>query len=343
MDWCPFNWYRSSGDINAGTMSWFNNLQTTIRFQSWDAPVSQPGCWAYPDMLEVGRVSGPKSWNRAHFGAWCIVSAPLVLGMELTQEILEPVIDVITNKEAIAVNQAWAGHPGSLVWEQNLPPPAPPPPGSPLYVAAMDCEPSDKAQIGWVKEADNSIRFKGSCLDASDASQIQVKTCDGTATQNFTFDGTNIKNRDSCLDVWYFSGPRVDLYSCNNGYNQQFTLGSDGTLKEASGVFGQANVEGGGKCLGVTAVKPGSGSTSDLLQLWAKPQGSGAVAVLVINTAQDQNTTAQIDFSKLNMTSGSVKARDIWEQSDLPGTQSGSMTIPVPAQDSVFLLLTPVN
>ena len=44
-EWCPFNWYRSSGDINSGSMSWFHNLQTTIRFQSWDAPVSRPGCW----------------------------------------------------------------------------------------------------------------------------------------------------------------------------------------------------------------------------------------------------------------------------------------------------------
>ena len=36
-------------DINSDQMSWFNNLQTTIRFSE----VSQPGCWANPDMLEV--------------------------------------------------------------------------------------------------------------------------------------------------------------------------------------------------------------------------------------------------------------------------------------------------
>ena len=54
-------------------------------------------------------------WNRAHFGAWCIVSAPLVLGLELTAAKLTPIIDVITNQEAIAVNQNWAGHPGTLV------------------------------------------------------------------------------------------------------------------------------------------------------------------------------------------------------------------------------------
>ena len=87
--------------------SWYANLQTTIRFQTWEAPVSQPGCWAYPDMLEVGRVrsggagSEDPGWNRAHFGAWCIVSAPLVLGMDLTDEKLDPVLDVIGNKLAL--------------------------------------------------------------------------------------------------------------------------------------------------------------------------------------------------------------------------------------------------
>lgn len=62
-------------------------------------------------MLEVGRILGTDGkmdygWNRAHFGAWCVVSAPLILGMDVTkQEIVGPVIDIITNPEAIAVNQ----------------------------------------------------------------------------------------------------------------------------------------------------------------------------------------------------------------------------------------------
>ena len=126
-EWCPFNWYRTSGDINAGSSSWLYNLQTTIKFQSYDAPLSQPGCWAYPDMLEVGRVIEPLkgaflSWNRAHFGAWCVTSAPLILGLALTDEKLSPVLEVVTNEEAIAINQAWAGHPGMLVESVYAPP-----------------------------------------------------------------------------------------------------------------------------------------------------------------------------------------------------------------------------
>ena len=71
-------------------------------------------------MLEVGRVLAPDqpgtwfSWNRAHFGAWCVTSSPLILGLNLSDELLGPILDIIGNEEAIRVNQQWAGHPGGL-------------------------------------------------------------------------------------------------------------------------------------------------------------------------------------------------------------------------------------
>ena len=42
-DWCPFNWYRTSGDINSGALSWLTNLQTTTKFQDAKQPLSVPG------------------------------------------------------------------------------------------------------------------------------------------------------------------------------------------------------------------------------------------------------------------------------------------------------------
>jgi hypothetical protein len=48
-------------------------------------------------------------------GAWCTVSSPLTLGLNLLDPNLAKVIPFITNKEAIAVNQNYAGHPGFLV------------------------------------------------------------------------------------------------------------------------------------------------------------------------------------------------------------------------------------
>eukprot|EP00041_Stephanoeca_diplocostata_P027458 m.754988 g.754988 ORF g.754988 m.754988 type:complete len:449 (-) comp23179_c0_seq7:327-1673(-) len=112
---CPMNFWRVSGDINSAWESVMGNLQHTTPFQNASHPIAQPGCWAYPDMLEVGRMKN-YSENAAHFYAWCIVSAPLVLGFDLTDNAtLASVWDIITNAEALNVSQTWAGHPGRLV------------------------------------------------------------------------------------------------------------------------------------------------------------------------------------------------------------------------------------
>ena len=56
-------------------------------------------------MLEVGRVDAPFEWNRAHFAAWCIVSSPLVLGLELTDEKLEPIHTNLTTASAVEMHR----------------------------------------------------------------------------------------------------------------------------------------------------------------------------------------------------------------------------------------------
>jgi len=82
--WCPWNFFRTSGDIRAKYESVVANLQTTIQWA--EKSLSKPGCWGYPDMLEVGCAHGPGGQGdpglsavetRTHFGAWCIVCAPL--------------------------------------------------------------------------------------------------------------------------------------------------------------------------------------------------------------------------------------------------------------------------
>jgi len=57
------------------------------------------------------------------------VSAPLILGLDVTDApALEAILDIIGNKEAIKVNQQWAGHPGMLV-DNIIAPPTPYAPG----------------------------------------------------------------------------------------------------------------------------------------------------------------------------------------------------------------------
>ncbi len=116
---CPFHMYRTSGDIHANWGEMFGNLQSTRKFQDASAPLSRPGCWAYPDMLEVGRMPEPGA-DRAHFGAWVITSAPLILGHRATDDETNAKIwPLVSNELAIEINQGWAGHPGGLVLEEH--------------------------------------------------------------------------------------------------------------------------------------------------------------------------------------------------------------------------------
>lgn len=83
---CPFHVYRSSTDIRAIWGSVLVNLNTIPALA--DARLSGPGCWAYPDMLEIGVSPAWRSWHdcgphqnqtctgltpteaRSHFAAW---------------------------------------------------------------------------------------------------------------------------------------------------------------------------------------------------------------------------------------------------------------------------------
>lgn len=106
------NTWRSSGDINV--QSWHTNLESLIGRGSY----SLPGGWNYPDSLEVGNGKRgkimPESEARAHFSLWCITSSPLYLGTKL-QNLSESDLAIVSNKDAINVNQAWAGFAGDML------------------------------------------------------------------------------------------------------------------------------------------------------------------------------------------------------------------------------------
>lgn len=124
--WCPFHMWRSSTDL---TLDWGvifgENLRSTIAAAA--GGLSRPGCWAYPDMLGVGIIPADPpvhpgdralsfTESRTHFGAWAIVSSPLVLGFDVRNDSqVEALLPVIGNEAALAVNAAWAGHPGTLL------------------------------------------------------------------------------------------------------------------------------------------------------------------------------------------------------------------------------------
>ena len=135
--WCPFDTYRISADARPTYGSILSNLNASIALL--DANLSVPGCWAYLDMLEVGvtntqHVAGaqmncgasgdeqcpPLSFIEAqsHFGAWAILSSPLVLGFNLSDsKAMATHLPTISNRDAIAINQDYAGSAGGRFWQ----------------------------------------------------------------------------------------------------------------------------------------------------------------------------------------------------------------------------------
>jgi len=94
------NAYRTTIDISA---DWTSIQHNFIKSQQHIAH-SQPGSWADPDMLEVGNGNLTVQEERTHFSLWCLVKAPLILGMDLSN-ISEDTLAIISNKQLIAVNQ----------------------------------------------------------------------------------------------------------------------------------------------------------------------------------------------------------------------------------------------
>lgn len=69
------------------------------------------------DMLEVGRGLKPEE-EEVHFGMWCIMSSPLLIGCDMTT-IPEPSLALLKNKELIALNQDTLGLQAYVVQHNN--------------------------------------------------------------------------------------------------------------------------------------------------------------------------------------------------------------------------------
>ena len=117
------NSWRISEDIN---VSW-NSVINVIEKNTYLAPFASQGHYNDMDMLEVGRGMTYEE-DKSHFSMWCILSAPLVLGNDLST-INKQTTDILTNAEVIAIDQDTTGVQGHLVtdngaglqvWAKNL-------------------------------------------------------------------------------------------------------------------------------------------------------------------------------------------------------------------------------
>ena len=77
-------------------------------------PWAGPGHWNDPDMLIVGMPGLSEAQNRTFFSLWCMMAAPLMAGNDL-RGMTPATIQILTNQEAIAVNQDPLGIQGHII------------------------------------------------------------------------------------------------------------------------------------------------------------------------------------------------------------------------------------
>lgn len=93
-----FSW-RISQDINP---SW-ESVKNIIRQNLYLSAYASEGKYNDMDMLEIGRGMSEEE-DKTHFGMWCIMSSPLLIGCDLTT-ISEKSLRLLKNEELIALNQ----------------------------------------------------------------------------------------------------------------------------------------------------------------------------------------------------------------------------------------------
>lgn len=95
-------------------MGWTTILDQQVGLEKF----AGPGHWNDPDMLEVGNGKMKNNEYIAHFSFWCLLAAPLMAGNDL-RSMDEPTKTILTNSNAIKVNQDKLGIQGSKIFDEG--------------------------------------------------------------------------------------------------------------------------------------------------------------------------------------------------------------------------------
>ncbi len=124
-DGYPWQWagaighmWRTTTDIcGPGRADW--EMAVKIAFANEKlASFAGPGRWNDPDMMIAGMPGLYDNQNRAFFSLWCHMAAPLMAGNDL-RDMNPSTVALLTNLEAIAVNQDPLGIQGHVVWNNG--------------------------------------------------------------------------------------------------------------------------------------------------------------------------------------------------------------------------------
>jgi len=111
--WCSFDEVLEHGTWRAWSVMHILDMTAGLR------RYAGPGHWNDPDMLEVGNGKLTYEQNKSHFSLWCMMNAPLILGNDL-RCIKQDVLDIVTNKNLISINQDPLGKQAKLMKKGSI-------------------------------------------------------------------------------------------------------------------------------------------------------------------------------------------------------------------------------
>ncbi len=105
---------RWDGTVWGNLLGIVNILEKQVGLEKY----AGPGGWNDPDMLEVGNQRLSLNESRVHFTLWCMLAAPLITGNDL-RNMADPVKELLTNRELIAINQDSLGKQGFKIYDEG--------------------------------------------------------------------------------------------------------------------------------------------------------------------------------------------------------------------------------
>jgi hypothetical protein len=105
--------WRISGDL-ANRFDGHGSVRSTFERNLYLAAYASSGHFNDMDMMQIGRNTFTEEQEKSHFGLWCIMKSPLMIGCDL-RTIPESTVRIITNSEIIAINQDVLGLQAELV------------------------------------------------------------------------------------------------------------------------------------------------------------------------------------------------------------------------------------
>jgi len=308
----PWNWgpstgnmWRTTGDI---TDTW-SSITSIIDQNGAHASAARPAAWNDPDMLEVGSGGMTATEYRSHMSLWAIMAAPLIAGNDVRSMSVET-RDILMAPEVLAVDQDPLGVQGVKVADN----------GAGLQVWAKRLQQTGAVAVALFNRSSSTATItanwsaiglapgsatvrdlwarvdRGSYLNGYTAAvpahgTVLVKIV-GTSGGSTSRVGPIVGLAGKCVDVFNnqtANGTKVELWSCHGGANQQWTVGTDGTLRSL------------GKCMDITG---GATANGTLVALWDCNGGSNQVWQPSNGALRNPQTGKCLDVPNSNSTNG---------------------------------------